>query len=286
MTIALSLKVHDGVVLAADSASTLIQQLPDGQTGVVNVYNNANKIVNLCKGLPLGVITWGAGSIGPVSITTILKDLRSMLCGATEGPDGADWALNVKNYGVDEVAGKVKQYVFDQLYTSAFENWGEAPQLGMIIAGYSSNGSHAEEYQIATNAQGVDGPNLQRQPEESGVTMGGQFETIARLVMGIDPRLPQVLVENLGVPPAQVDQAVSIIQQQLTLPLIQDAMPFADALDLAHFLVDATIKVARFLPGPDTVGGPIEVAGITKHEGFKWVYRKHYYHREFNQETG
>jgi 20S proteasome alpha/beta subunit len=42
MTIAVSLKVNDGVVLAADSATTLIGQSPDGSVGVVNVYNNAN----------------------------------------------------------------------------------------------------------------------------------------------------------------------------------------------------------------------------------------------------
>jgi len=39
MTVAITLKVNDGVVLAADSASTIIDQ--DGR--VVNVYNNANK---------------------------------------------------------------------------------------------------------------------------------------------------------------------------------------------------------------------------------------------------
>lgn len=29
-----------------------------------------------------------------------------------------------------------------------------------------------------------------------------------------------------------------------------------------------------------TVGGPIEIAVITKHEDFKWVKRKHFYRRE------
>ena len=30
------------------------------------------------------------------------------------------------------------------------------------------------------------------------------------------------------------------------------------------------------------VGGPIEIAGITKHEGFKWVRRKHYFDTAMN----
>ena len=36
---------------------------------------------------------------------------------------------------------------------------------------------------------------------------------------------------------------------------------------------------------PETIGGPIELAAITKHEGFKWVARKHYYGEELNRET-
>jgi hypothetical protein len=28
---------------------------------------------------------------------------------------------------------------------------------------------------------------------------------------------------------------------------------------------------------PKIVGGPIEIAAITKHEGFRWIQRKHFY---------
>jgi hypothetical protein len=44
MTIALTVKVHDGIVLAADSASTFYRAGPGGALSVANVYNNANKI--------------------------------------------------------------------------------------------------------------------------------------------------------------------------------------------------------------------------------------------------
>lgn len=44
VTIAISVKVHDGVVLAADSASTLFGFAPGVPPTVMNVYNNANKI--------------------------------------------------------------------------------------------------------------------------------------------------------------------------------------------------------------------------------------------------
>ncbi len=40
--------------------------------------------------------------------------------------------------------------------------------------------------------------------------------------------------------------------------------------------------VSRFTPGAPTVGGPIEIATITKHEDFKWVKRKHYWEEKYN----
>ncbi len=51
MSIGILISVHDGIVLAADSASTLTLtqpgQAPNPQNVALNVYNNANKIANL-----------------------------------------------------------------------------------------------------------------------------------------------------------------------------------------------------------------------------------------------
>ena len=74
MSVAVVIDVHDGVILAADSASTLIVGTAGQQPGVATVtqvaevYNNANKIANLYRGLPIGCVTFGSGSIGSASI--------------------------------------------------------------------------------------------------------------------------------------------------------------------------------------------------------------------------
>jgi hypothetical protein len=66
--------------------------------------------------------------------------------------------------------------------------------------------------------------------------------------------------------------------------LILPAAPIQDAIDLARFLVETTKGFVRFATSRSkTVGGPIEVAAITKHEGFKWVQRKHFFPSEFNK---
>lgn len=51
-------------------------------------------------------------------------------------------------------------------------------------------------------------------------------------------------------------------------------MTLADAIDYARFLVQTTSDYHRFMDAVPTVGGPTEVALITKWIGFRWVDRK------------
>jgi len=279
VTIAISLKVNDGVVLASDSASTLIDQ-----SGLVrNVYNNANKIFNLRKGLPVGAITWGSGSIGSAAISTLAKDLRRRFAG--EDPQHDAWRINPTAYSIQWVAAKLREFMFDEFYSPAFAQEPQKPLLGFVVAGYSSGNGMAEEYEIRIANGQCGPPTLARPIDECGIVWDGQPEAIARLLRGFSYGLARVLEHDLGVPAAQVAQALDVIQEKLGTPLIEPAMPIQDAIDLAEFLVDVTIRYARFMPGADTVGGPIEVAAITKHEGFKWVRRKHYFTADLNPEA-
>jgi hypothetical protein len=283
VTVAISLKVNDGIVLAADSASTLVTKTPDGREAVANVYNNANKVFNLLKGSPIGMITWGSGAIGNASISTLAKDLRRRFAGLDS--THSDWKIDTEHYTVEGVATRVCEFMYDEQYKPAFDDWQQKPALGFMVAGYSSGETMAEEYQITMTEDGrCDGPKSLRQKNESGVTWNGQTEAISRLVLGFSPRLATVLEARLGVPQEQVPPAIDILRQALAAPLVMPPMPIQDAIDLAEFLVDVTIKFTRFSPGLNVIGGPIEVAAITKHEGFKWVHRKFYYTSTLNPE--
>ncbi|MEV4809638.1 hypothetical protein [Micromonospora avicenniae] len=275
MTIAVSLKVNDGIVLGADSASTLVGLDPAGQAHVLNVYKNANKVFNLRKGAPIGAVTWGTGAFGNASIETLVKDFRTQLA-----PD-----FDPADYAVEEIAKRFRKFMFDDHFAPAFKdvkgNQGDEIYTGFIVAGYSSGAKMAEEYQIDMRPGDCPEPRLVRPIDESGMIWNGQPEAIARLVLGHSGGLPDALV-RLGVDPTQVPMAVTEIQNQLLVPFVQPGMPFQDAIDLAEFLIDVTAKFVRFTPGADTVGGPVDIAGITKHEGFKWIKRKHYYGKDLN----
>lgn len=75
---------------------------------------------------------------------------------------------------------------------------------------------------------------------------------------------------------------VAAIAEKTQATIVYPSMPVQDAIRLADFLVDTTKGFVSFLPGADTVGGDTDVAVVTKHEGFKWIRRKHYYRRELN----
>ena len=66
--------------------------------------------------------------------------------------------------------------------------------------------------------------------------------------------------------------------------MVNRVMPIQDAIDLAIFLVETAANYSKFTPGDNKIGGPIEVATITKYEGFKWIKRKNYYDKVLNSE--
>jgi hypothetical protein len=74
----------------------------------------------------------------------------------------------------------------------------------------------------------------------------------------------------------------TIFPAQVFIP----SMPIQDVIDIAEFLIQTTIKYVKYTPGNQTVGGPIEIASITKHEGFKWIKRKYYYDSKMNPMEG
>lgn len=269
MTIAISLKVNDGIVLAADSASTIIGQDPNGRLGVMNVYNHANKVYNLKKGFPIGAITWGSGSIGQESISTLTKDFRNNL------------EIEKEDYTIESVTRKFKDFIFDKKYEKVFQDWPEKPALGFMIVGYSSNRPLAEEWKIDMINGECKGPYCIRGESEIGITWNGEIEAINRLYLGYGLKLEHFMKEA-GVEDKLIGETIDKFREDLSTNMVLPAMPIQDAIDLAEFLVKTTAQFSKFIPGAPTVGGPIEIAAITKHEKFKWVERKHYFNTSLN----
>jgi hypothetical protein len=59
-------------------------------------------------------------------------------------------------------------------------------------------------------------------------------------------------------------------------------MPKQDVIELAEALVSITAVERNASSQQATVGGPVDIAFITKHEGFVWIKRKHYFAPDLN----
>jgi hypothetical protein len=154
-----------------------------------------------------------------------------------------------------------------------------------MIVGYSSRQPLAEEWKIDISNGQCTGPYIKRQQNEIGMTWNGEPEAITRLYLGFGSKLTEVL-RDVGLEADQIARIIGSCKDKLTVPMVVPPMPIQDAIDLAAFLVETTIQFSRFSPGAPTVGGPIEIAAITKHEGFKWVQRKHYFNTTLNPKEG
>ncbi len=273
LTLALSIKVNDGLVLAADSATTMSQKGPNGQELIMNIYDNANKVFNLHKKLPIGLITWGLGNIGKSSIETIVKDFR---CEITEA---GSTAIDVDSYTMEDIARRFYEYI----YTNRYVPSGIKSSMGFVIGGYSKNADSPEEWTIQIDSNGMcAGPVLAHGVDDSGGMWFGQPEAITRLIRGHSNALGLVL-RQADLSPEKINEIIELCARNLTSQMIIQSMPIKDAVDLAKFLIETTINYIKYQTNTrQTVGGPIEIAVITKHEGFKWVDRKLYFSDKLN----
>jgi hypothetical protein len=275
VTVAIAVKVFDGVVLATDSATSLTLQ-----GGGAQVYNNANKVFHLHRKKPIGAMTWGLGNIGDASIATLMKDFRRRLMG--KDPDHPNWEIQA-NYTVESVVDRMVDLLHDELYSVAFaQQQAPFPELGMMVVGYSHGERQAEGWTVVFKDPATRPiASLTIARDQVGWVANAQTQATHRLFNGYEESFKASLMALIPQPQQQL--AEQIFSSAVRQPA-QPAMPFADALSLARFLVDTTAGFSHFSLGPDTVGGEVEIAGITRYEGFKWVSRKHYYSPSLNPE--
>lgn len=272
MTIVVSVKVTDGVVLASDSATTFFDK--DGVA--VKVYNNANKVFNLIKGCPVGAMTYGAGSVGTSSIATLSKDLRLQLA----NPDSEYYLDRSAGYSLADVANKVRSFFTNKMRES-YPEGNDSYFMGYRVLGYSSEGTLPEGYEISVEGGGAGDPVEIYSPGAFGPRWAGENEAIDRLIFGYGSQLLPAMREA-GLEPEKETVVMDHLNSKLNRLLFLAAMPIQDAIDLARFLAETAAKFSHFSMNAATIGGPIEIATITKHEGFKWVARKHFFNRDLN----
>jgi hypothetical protein len=192
--------------------------------------------------------------------------------------------------GIDKETFTIKQiasFAFDR-FVAKFDKLDAGlkavASFEFFIGGYSydDGGSEIWKFQFANGA--IQEPTCLADHGACTIIWAGQPEACFRLVSGYASVTYDVL-RRANLTHEQASTLVESIRRDAEAPLLAPAMPVIDAIELAEFLAGTSAKFVKFLPGADTIGGSIDVATVTKFEGFRWIKRKHFYSPELNRET-
>lgn len=111
---------------------------------------------------------------------------------------------------------------------------------------------------------------------------------VASIIRTKDAQLADSIdtIDYSGIIQSYNNQINDIIQRDQIFPLIRTivSMGKEDIADLAENLIYMTSMKRHVSPFAETVGGPIDVAIISKGDGFIWAKRKHYFSADLNRD--
>ncbi len=278
MSLGIAFKGPEGIVLAADSRVTLmaIKPIPVPPAAVAGApppptaallpaaYDNAIKLLKVKGQDYVGAITYGAGSIGqaaPRTASSYLPEFEASLA-------------NSPRLTVQEFSQRLGDFFLQQWSAAGMPVGAGATDMVFLIGGYDDeNAAYGRVFQLAIPSAPV--------PQEAipigvfGAVWGGQREITDRIVQGFDPNLPIIAQDALGIDPANRNPNLEQeLKNKLTLPIPWQFLPLQDCVDLSIFLVRATITMQKWLVDIRGVGGAVDVATVTRTEGFKVVQQK------------
>jgi hypothetical protein len=261
MSLGVAIKGPEGIVLATDSRVTLEAKRPGEPPLPVN-FDNATKLLSFSKPHNyVAAITYGVAVIGLRTAHSFVSEFEQMVL------TGKNERLSVEEYS-------------KELLKFFMERWKESmpvdysgPPMAFVVGGYDKDAAYGKIFLFKIPG---DSEPSEQQPGyiNFGMTWGGQLEVASRLIHGFDPALPNIVGKELNLESKQVEKLHGTLRKGLQFPIPYQVLPLQDCVDLAVFLIRTTMTAQRLAIGVRGVGGPIDVATITRMEGLSYVQRK------------
>ena len=262
MSVAVSVEVSEGLVLAADSTMSVqgTMQTPRGEVaGLIKTYGNASKLFRI-RDYPVGVLAWGVGLVGYSNTASLVRQYQVNL------PRDVDAR---GSYSVRAIAESMIDHVKAHYEVAFGDHPAQAqPGLGMMICGYSPGEVWPEQwsFQLPSDTE----PHRVRPPIDGrpdfGVNWYGLTDAIVRFHLGRDDRAVDILAREFGVTHERIETLLSPLRYEMFF----EGMPIQEAIAYAVYLVNLAIGRFRFVVGAPLCGGDVDVAIITC-DGFEWV---------------
>ncbi|MFP6765931.1 MAG: hypothetical protein VB858_20035, partial [Planctomycetaceae bacterium] len=97
-------------------------------------------------------------------------------------------------------------------------------------------------------------------------------EATQRLMQGYARALPELL-EKADIPREKIEAILRSAARELFPPILHPDQPLGETVEVVRFLAETEMKFSRFSPEPDTVGGALQLATLSLHDGFRWLER-------------
>ena len=224
-------------------------------------YDNATKLLKVTGHDFVAAITYGIGAIGQASPRTAHSFLPEF---------EEELAKQSGRVSVEDFATRLGDFFYRQ-WQATMPGSVAVGEMVFLIAGYNENEPYGRVYQLMVAGAPIP---VEQNANEFGLTYGGQAEITARILDGLDRATIQSIVGQLNLTQNAADSLFATVRQQHTLKIPYQFLPLQDCVDLTILLIHTTAELMRFTTDIRGVGGPIDVATITRTEGFRNVQAK------------
>lgn len=261
MSLGVVIKGPEGIVLATDSRITLEAQRKGSPIPPVN-FDNTTKLLSFSEPHNyVGVVTYGAAVIGLRTAHSLIPEFEQEILSKEEA------RLTIKEYG-DKLS-----IFFNKRWKDTMPSDYKGPNMTFIVGGYDPDAAYGKIFLFEIPGQPDPKPRHEGN-NDFGMTWGGQLEVVSRLIHGFDPTAVEIIKKTLNLDDKQRDQIYQAIRQELEYPIPYMVLPLQDCVNLAVFLVRATMTAQHLAVGIRGVGGPIDVAVITRTKPLDYVQQK------------
>jgi len=259
-------KGPEGIVLAADSRVTLSTEQQAGANKVLShsTFDNATKLLKINGQEFVGVVTYGLGAVGqkePRTPHSFIPEFEEELYNGKEKKT----RLSVENF-----SKKLSEFFMNQWTKIMPKNY-SGPDIHFLVGGYNSKDPYGKIFEFTIPSKSKP---IETNKDVFGVKWGGQLEYTNRLIKGFDPKALQLVKDFLKLSDKQTGDLLNHLEGNLSLPIPYQFLPLQDCVDLSIFLIRTTIQLQTFTVGVRGVGGAIDVATITRTDGFSAIQQK------------
>ncbi len=273
MSLGIMIKGSEGIVLAADSRVTLFNQLPPNPAMANQVvvipanFDNATKLLRVLGQKDVGAVTYGLGAFitpdGPRTMHSFIPEFEEELKGAGVG-----------RLSVGDFAQRLSEFFLNKWNTLVNRPANAGENINFLVGGYDDGAAYGRGFAFDIPNQPV--PVEQNPgPGQFGITWGGQYDLVCRLLNGFDMELPGLVQSTLGLNATQAATVGKAMQERFAAGIPYQFLPLQDCVNLAIFLIRSTITFQTFRTTTVRgVGGHVEVATVTRGVGLHHISQK------------